>query len=356
MAYMNPQSDQTIYQNEHITFSLDDTGKSIIQMGWICSLKINGNTTYQWTSSNYDTTYEHTFSEVGTFVCILHISMDVIETAGWRITINVIEPPSFSTLSLNNKEVKSLIINNKEVQSIVRVSDGCVLYEKHTPPILITSVSLTEANNKTVISARTSETAVFTATALDSNNNPVSGVSMVIKVDGTTVKTEATDSNGQVSYTYTAVGTGDVSISAECMSVIETYSIEDCYEIIPSPNSKGFSSQWYQSPVKITGEMIRKGSWGGTRIYGSSNATSVDRNYIFLSQNSGNANESEKIRYNVPSSWFNFEVHVGNGSASLYVNNSLINTVQVDTSGYVMISGGSNANPITMGNVKIKPL
>lgn len=71
------------------------------------------------------------------------------------------------------------------------------------------------------------EYCTVTATALDSNNQGVSGQSVVFKVGSSTVATETTDSNGEASYTYTSQGSGDVVLSAECSSLIQTYTIED---------------------------------------------------------------------------------------------------------------------------------
>ena len=109
-------------------------------------------------------------------------------------------------------------------------------------------------------------------------------------------------------------------------------------------------SQFWPVPVEITGKVKVNGVWGGTRI--------IDENrvLIFLSQNSGNVHENEHIWYVVPGSWVDFKAIIGNGIIELYINNSLIKSVNADTTGNIQIWGGSTANPVSLSDVKIKAL
>ena len=85
-------------------------------------------------------------------------------------------------------------------------------------------------STKDILSYADSDTATLTATVYDDTASqlPMSGQTVTLKVNGTTVKTDTTDSNGEISYTYSSTGAGDVTISAECGLVTETYGIEDC--------------------------------------------------------------------------------------------------------------------------------
>ena len=132
----------------------------------------------------------------------------------------------------------------------------------------------------------------------------------------------------------------------------KTYVIEDCWELVDSSNPQSIVSQYYNTPVEITGKVKKNGTWGGTRLYGADNS----HNYVFLSQNSSNVHESEKIWYVVGSSWVNFKAIIGNNEVSLYINDSLIQTVTTDTSGQVRLWAGSTANPVSLDGVKIKKI
>lgn len=108
-------------------------------------------------------------------------------------------------------------------------------------------------------------------------------------------------------------------------------------------------------PVEVSGKVAKNGTWGGTRFYGCNNG-SIAINYCFLSNNSGNTGEGEKIRYNVTSSLQDFKIIVKDDVVSLYIDNNHINTVSATATETVMLSGGSNANPVTVSNVKVKKI
>ena len=194
------------------------------------------------------------------------------------------------------------------------------------------------------------QTATLTATI-----NPIqSDKTVKIYQDDVLVATETTDNQGQVSYEYESQGVGDVEFEFTCGAISETTTIEDCYLLVATCNRTGFvynSSPFpVSAPVEISGLIKKDGSWGGTRIYGSS------VNYVFLSNNSSNSNEGEKIRYNLSSTEVAFKVVLDDTSCQLYINDVLINSVNVDTSGGTNIWGGSGSNPVTLTNLKVKAL
>ena len=99
----------------------------------------------------------------------------------------------------------------------------------------ITPSSIALTSNKSVLSYYDSESATLTATVTGSDNNPMSGQTVSIKVydsTGTTLKETLTVTDvGDGTYTasYSSKGAGDLSIKAECMNLQETYVLEDCY-------------------------------------------------------------------------------------------------------------------------------
>ena len=83
-------------------------------------------------------------------------------------------------------------------------------------------------SDKNILSFYNHEYCVLTATLLDSNGNGVSGEEIVFKANGGLLNTVITGDNGVATVSYNSQGVGDVTITAECMNLTETYSIEDC--------------------------------------------------------------------------------------------------------------------------------
>ena len=254
--------------------------------------------------------------------------------------------------TIGNKAVNSLTINNKEVRSIVRVSDGTTIYQKpSTPVVTVGSIVLTTTKN--ALSYKDGEYSDITATVYDNSATPqvMPNQQVVFKKGSTVLDTKTTNVNGECTYRYTSDGSGDVTIIVECQSITETQNIEDCWEITNVASQTAYVSNYYPSPLQITGTTKKLGSWGGTRI---NNAEGVL--YVFLSQNSRNAHESEKIWYVLGSSYVDFKITIENNTVALYIDNSLVSSVNVDTTPTVRMWGGSSANKVDLRNVKIKAL
>ena len=153
---------------------------------------------------------------------------------------------------------------------------------------------------------------------------------------------------------FDSKGAGDLNIKCEVpsRSLVNEIYVTDLggFETGDTSRKTGWMTPQYQLPVIVTGEIRKDGWWGGVRIYG----TDSNHNYIFLSQNSGNSRESEKIRYNLPSSWVSFKAIIGNGQVSLYIDDQLFQTINTDTTGTVSVWGGSNANPVNVTNLEIR--
>ena len=177
-------------------------------------------------------------------------------------------------------------------------------------------------------------------------------------INNTYAGSSVTRNGGIATFKQRCIGAGDVTITAKCGNATSnSLIIEDCLQVFAEPNHTGFTSVWADAPVKILGEMVKEGAWGGTRIYGG-NGVTASKEYVFLSQNSGNTSEDELIRYNVGNSWVSFECTIHNNLIDLWINGY---PVAVDvptgtTDSKVYVSGGSTENPVNMRNVRIKPL
>ena len=88
--------------------------------------------------------------------------------------------------------------------------------------------SLVLQADKSILSHYDNDNCTLTATLYDNNNTPMEGLSVVFKNEDIVLDTITTDSGGVATYTYNSQGVGDVTITAECMDLQETCSIEDC--------------------------------------------------------------------------------------------------------------------------------
>ena len=102
-----------------------------------------------------------------------------------------------------------------------------LLLQNHQPSTPVVSKILLTAD-KQVLSHYDNESCTLTATLLDSNGNGVSGEEIVFKANGGLLGTVITGDNGVAQCTYQSTGVGDVTITAECMNLTETYTLEDC--------------------------------------------------------------------------------------------------------------------------------
>ena len=88
--------------------------------------------------------------------------------------------------------------------------------------------SLVLQADKSILSHYDNDNCTLTATLYDNNNTPMEGLSVVFKNGDIVLATITTDSSGVAEYTYNSQGVGDVTITAECMNLVQTYSLEDC--------------------------------------------------------------------------------------------------------------------------------
>lgn len=88
--------------------------------------------------------------------------------------------------------------------------------------------SLVLQADKSILSDYDNDKCVLTATLYDNDNTPIEGLSVVFKNRDIVLATIATNSSGVAEYTYNSQGVGDVTITAECINLQETYTLEDC--------------------------------------------------------------------------------------------------------------------------------
>ena len=88
--------------------------------------------------------------------------------------------------------------------------------------------SLVLQADKSILSHYDNDNCTLTATLYDNDNTPMGGLGVVFKNGDIVLATITTDSSGVAEYTYNSQGVGDVTITAECMNLVQTYSLEDC--------------------------------------------------------------------------------------------------------------------------------
>ena len=161
-----------------------------------------------------------------TVYCILHDEyLNTVSNVGVDVYIN--DELSGSVLSDSNGVCRFKVNQNCSVKFVYGEleSNSVVIGEYH-------DYSLSVASTKDILSYADSESATLTATLLD-NNVAVAGetLSYVIKHGTTTISTgsDTTDTNGEISFTYSATGVGDVTVEVDYDSLLqETFVIEDC--------------------------------------------------------------------------------------------------------------------------------
>ena len=88
--------------------------------------------------------------------------------------------------------------------------------------------SLVLEADKSILSHYDNDNCTLTATLYDNNNTPMEDLAVVFKNGDIVLATITTDSSGVAEYTYNSQGVGDVTITAKCMNLTETYTLEDC--------------------------------------------------------------------------------------------------------------------------------
>ena len=103
-------------------------------------------------------------------------------------------------------------------------------------------LSLTEANNKTILSEADSDTATLQAT-LTQGGIAVPNQVVTFFIGEDIIGSDTTDNNGVAEYTYTSQGVGDIGFKASYSSILSsTYTIEDIYKYVSGKSATPISS------------------------------------------------------------------------------------------------------------------
>lgn len=122
--------------------------------------------------------------------------------------------------------LSSLSVGTHTVKAVFSGTDNFNDCESSTVSIVVNPATyMTVTSSKDILSYVSNESAVLTATLKGSD---ISGKSVVFKKGSTVLDTVTTDSSGVATYTYTSQGVGDITLSAEYDSFVETCDIEDC--------------------------------------------------------------------------------------------------------------------------------
>lgn len=113
--------------------------------------------------------------------------------------------------------------------------------------------SLVLQADKSILSHYDNDNCTLTATLYDNNNTPMEGLMVVFKNGDIVLATVTTNSSGVAEYVYNSQGVGDVTITAECMNLTETYSLEDVWLHRTDEYSKTHSSSSAVSNTVIDG-------------------------------------------------------------------------------------------------------
>ena len=249
--------------------------------------------------------------------------------------------------------------------------------------------SLVLEADKSILSYYDNDNCVLTATLLDSNGNGVSGEEIVFKANGGVLGTVITGGNGVAEYTYQSTGGGDVTITAEGMNLVQTYSIEDCsyYNTNEVSRTTTYGSTIYDNNLAIelpTNCEISFDLWsnnsnttGEHRFFllpksQFSTGTTQPQNALYFDQvggNNGNLGKRENNstvsllkNFNCTSSTYHIIKYVKNGtSVKMYVDDELKVTATIswidNYSDYSLsMMRWSSQGTSKIRNVKFKPL
>ena len=276
--------------------------------------------------------------------------------------------------------------------SFKAVFEGDSTYTGVTSSIVQVTVSdvptvLTVSADKDILSYADNEKSVITATL---TGGVVSGKSVVFKNGSTVLDTVQTDSSGEATYEYSSQGVGDVTITVECMSLQETYTVSD-YIFVPTLDSNRqfyqmagtttiSNNEMYGGSAKILPAFDNSGNWELTfkvKFSGNnccallipSTETTRDTNELLvtayenaiswynngtITQNLQGHNLSANTYYNVTitKNGSSISVSIGNNSKTTTAWNSVsASNLQIGVGGW-----GTSGNVCTIKDIVVKPL
>lgn len=300
---------------------------------------------------------------------------------------------------------RTSVVAEASIDNVVTSSNSIRFCENYVPPENTLSLTC----DKSILSYFDNDSCTLTATYEGTN---VSGKSVVFKVGDTVLDTIQTDSEGVAEYTYNSQSVGDVTITAECMNLQETYEVEDClnYDNATKDNTSNYTTKNLNSHTFSTDKYLAERTLGSSAntyyslIYPSTTLPtdyeiSVDMlaltkeqdkqfglcisntytetytgtNQCFLYANSNRmalgyrvsgslTNYGESSSYNT-NTWYTFKikvigttvtVQILNGDTVVQSWNGTLSNIQSWKK--IMLITGGQSNTIYWKNLKIKPL
>ena len=289
------------------------------------------------------------------------------------------------------KTISNLAVGTHTIKASHTNVDSTTVSISVTEPVH--DYALSVASTKDILSYADSESATITATLTD-NGSAVADetLSYTVKHGSTTIDSgsDTTDSNGEISFSYTATGIGDVDIEVSYSSLLqEIFVIQDCFYnsamtssdnhwTIPSSAGVSYSSDvmklqgssftdcYLEVPITVPStiefDLIDYTGANPYQMY-FFNSTKTDRKFqIYRSDASYTIvdyynSSSNRTYYTIPKG-SHVKIQFNSNSVELYVDDTLILT----KSNYSMVSpfifgvatGGSRST--TYKNIKVKAL
>ena len=156
-------------------------------------------------------------------------SVKLYENGSLKDTLTVSSGSFSKAITQSNEGTYSYyaVFEGSSTYSSVTSSTGSIVVSDVPPVPVVTSVSLT--GDKSILSYADSESATLSATVLDSNDDPMEGVTVTFYNGSTSMGTADTNSSGIATKTYASTGAGDLSFTATVGTISsETYSLQDC--------------------------------------------------------------------------------------------------------------------------------
>lgn len=297
-----------------------------------------------------------------------------VATLDYDANDNPLPKKSYACHSRNTSVVAEVSVDN-----VVTSSNTIRFCENYVPP----TDTLTLTGDKTILSYADGDSAILTAT-FDSAG-AISGKSVVFKIGDTVLDTVTTDSNGQAQYEYESQGIGDVTITAECMNLQETYEICDAnaYSKLTSAVSY-MSGNTNQISYSSNGMYLKSSIWSdwyvnipfelGTVVEFTAKDinSSGHSNYFNLKEENASTNiygasfTNGMISIVKPTPAVDKSVSGNklikleidtNGEVRLYCNDTLVGTKTINTSSDLIFYWGTGtSNYCTITDFMIKPL
>lgn len=159
-----------------------------------------------------------------------NITFDIIHYTGANIfqdTPHTYEVKDTITLNLPPNTPVPIPVENLQKDYIISLN--ALLHITHDKTVITGRPPvLTLTSDKTVLSAYNGDTTVLTA-YYSQEEIPIPDTVVTFYNGVNSIGTATTDNNGEAHLTYTAVGSGDLSLTAKVGSLVsETYTIEDC--------------------------------------------------------------------------------------------------------------------------------